>query len=330
MARLPTLRISLAILLMVIAAACDGDPADPPADGVDRAAAVLPTGAWSLAINVESIPGTSPLFNTPALDGCPFVSRDGRTFFMASTRTGGIGGIDIWMATRGHPDDPWGDPINVGPPVNSEHNDFCPTLARDGHRFFFVSTRPGGCGGADIYVSRMHDDHTFESPGNLGCEVNSPADEQSPFPLPQSTTGPVLYFSSFRPGGFAPDPPGATTGDSDLYMSEWHGGAFGPAQLVPGVNSAANDAQPNVSRNGLELYFFSTRPGTLGGPDIYVASRARTSHPWSLPVNLGPAVNSPAAESRPSLSWDGTTLYFGSNRPDSEGDSDIYVAWRSR
>jgi OOP family OmpA-OmpF porin len=112
----------------------------------------------------------------------------------------------------------------------------------------------------------------------------------------------------------------------DLYMSESHGGVYAPAVLVPGVNSDADDGQPNVRRDGLELFFYSTRPGALGGPDLYSAHRPSTSAPWSTPVNLGSEVNTAAGETRPSLSWDGTTLYFGSTRE--AGQSDIYVTTR--
>lgn len=287
-------------------------------------------GPWSPAVRVESIAGTHPDFNGPALDGCPFISRDGRAFYMASNRPNGLGGIDIWVSTRASDDDPWGEPVNVGAPVNSEANDFCPTISRDGHLFFFISNRPGGCGGADIYVTRLRNDSGFEEPQNLGCDVNSAADEASPFPLPERGTGPVLYFSSVRPGGFAADPPDATSGDSDLYVSESHGGVFGPAELVPGANSADQDGQPNVRRDGLELFFFSNRAGTLGMADIYAATRETTREPWSTPFNLGPNVNSAAAETRPSLSWDGTTLYFGSTRAGGDGSADHYVTTRER
>jgi WD40-like Beta Propeller Repeat len=284
---------------------------------------------WSQAVRVEAIPGTDPSFNGAALDGCPFVSRDGKTFYMASNRPGGLGGIDIWVSTRESVNDAWGAPVNVGAPVNSPANDFCPTIARDGHLFYFVSNRAGGCGGDDIYVTRLRPDG-WDTPENLGCQVNSPANEASPFPLPERGSGPVLYFSSNRLGGFAADAIGATVGDSDLYVSESHGGVFGPAQLVPGANSAAEDGQPNVRRDGLELFFFSTRPGTLGMADIYSATRTSTSDAWSTPINLGPNVNSAAAETRPSLSWDGTTLYFGSTRAGGEGSTDIYVTTRER
>jgi Tol biopolymer transport system component len=100
---------------------------------------------------------------------------------------------------------------------------------------------------------------------------------------------------------------------------------------VSGANSAAEDGQPNARRDALELFFFSNRPGTLGMADIYAATRAHAKDAWSTPVNLGPTVNSgDGAETRPSLSWDGTTLYFGSNRAGGEGNTDHYVTTRVR
>lgn len=313
-----------------LAAGCENGVMGPKVQRDGQALAV-PGGfsAWSPATSIElAPPGADPSFNTPYLDGCPFTSRDGKTFYLASTRPGGLGGIDIWVSARASVNTGWGAPVNVGDPVNSAADDFCPTIARDGYTFYFVSRRQVGvqgqdwCGGADIYVTRLRGDEGFEQPQNLGCTVNSEADEFSPFPLPETESGPVLYFSSTRPRF------GAIGGD--LYVSESHGGDFGPAHLVSGVNSAFDDGQPNVRRDGLELFFYSTRPDpeALGGPDLYVAMRAATSDPWSTPINLGPNVNSNASETRPSLSWDGTTLYFGSTREGGEGLTDIYVTIR--
>jgi hypothetical protein len=316
---LPVLLTSVAAL-----AGCEDGPVEPGTQRVGSFAAMsVGFSAWSPAINIEqAIPGTHTSFNTSSLDGCPFTSRDGKTFYMASSRPGGLGGIDIWVSSRASADAEWGPPVNVGAPVNSSADDFCPTIDRDGHRFFFVSRRvvEGSCGGSDIYVTRLRNEGGFDPPTNLGCEVNSAFDEASPFPLPEPASGPVLYFSSTRPGlGVG----------GDLYRSASHGGIYGPPELVPAVNSTADDGQPNVRRDGLELFFYSTRAG--GAPDLYAATRESTAEAWSTPVNLGPAVNSPAAETRPSLSWDGTMLYFGSNRPESEaGSVDIYVATRER
>ena len=62
---------------------------------------------------------------------------------------------------------------------------------------------------------------------------------------------------------------------------------------------------------------------------MYVAMRASADDPWSAPVNLGTAVNTPAGETRPALSWDAQTLLFG-RAPGPEGMSDIYVATRDK
>jgi hypothetical protein len=285
---------------------------------------------WSTATRVEAQAGTDPAFNGPGLDGCPFISRNETTLYMASNRPGGLGGLDIWVARRPDADAPWGAPENVGAPVNSAANDFCPTIDRNDHSFYFVSNRAGGCGGADIYTTRLRPDG-WDEPENPGCHVNSTADEASPFPLPEPGKGKVLYFSSIRAGGFAADPAGATAGDSDLYVSDRHDGSYGTPELVPGANTAFEDGQPNLRRDGRELFFFSNRPGTLGMADIYAATRASTADPWSTPVNLGPTVNSPdGADTRPSLSWDGMTLYFGSTRPGGDGSADHYVTTRER
>jgi hypothetical protein len=310
---------------------CDNSTTAPRTPAASFASVATGFSAWSPAVGIEqATPGAVPAFNTDSLDGCPFTSRDGKTFYLASRRDGGLGGIDIWVSHRLSADEPWGAPVNVGEPVNSSANDFCPTIDRDGHRFFFVSTRTvvstptvqGSCGGADIYETRVGDDGGFDAPRNLGCVVNSAQDEASPFPIPEAGTGPVLYFSSTRPR-----PDNVARSGGDLYRSKSYGGVFGPPELVPGVNSDADDGQPNLRRDGLELFFYSTRAG--GAPDLYSAVRASTSEPWSEPDNLGTNVNTAAAETRPSLSWDGTTLYFGSTRK-GEGVSDIYVTTRQQ
>ena len=334
---------SFALAVLPFLVGLVGCAADAPT-GASAAVSDLNThySSWSPALSAElAAPGAHPSFNSAFLDGCPFPSRDGKLFFMASNRprhageTGPVD-IDIWVSTRASEDEPWGEPVNVGAPVNSAANDFCPTLARDGHTFYFVSNRPDGCGGDDIYTTRLRDPDAFADGGawdevhNLGCQVNSAGNEASPVPIPEPGSGPVLYFSSTRAGGFASELEGALP-DADIYRSEWNGSAFGSAALVPGVNSSSEDGQPNLRRDALEIFFYSNRPDphAQGGNDIYSATRAKASDVWAPPVNLGPNVNSAAGETRPSPSWDGTTLYYGSTRP-GEGLSDIYVTTRQR
>lgn len=269
---------------------------------------------WTQAVRVESATGSHVDFNGPTLDGCPFIARDDKTFFMASDRPGGLGGIDIWVSTRTGKREPWSAPVNLGAPINSADNDFCPTMAADGRQFYFVSNRPGGCGGDDIYTSRLSRHGVFGPVGNLGCEVNSPQNEASPFPLVERHNGQVLYFSSTR------------SGLGDVYLSEWRQGAFRSPEILAEVSSNVFvDGHPNVRHDGLEMFLFSNREGNN---DIYSSSRKNTRDPWSTPVNLGPLVNSDASETRPSLSWDGKTLYFGSTRPGGDGGADHYMTTR--
>ena len=106
----------------------------------------------------------------------------------------------------------------------------------------------------------------------------------------------LLYFS--RSSASVP---------GDIYVGEKiHDRSFGPATPVAELNSAANDIQPNVRKDGLEVVFSSNHayPDAQGGQDVYVSTRASADDPWSVPVNLGTAVNTPANETRPSLSWD--------------------------
>jgi hypothetical protein len=313
MARLATLRVAALVGLVVLMTA-----------SLTTVVQAAPASPWIVAMNAESVPGTSAELNTPSLDGCPFTSPDRRRLYLASDRPGGLGGIDIWVARRAHRSDPWGPPRNLGAPVNSAADDFCPSPT-NGRRLFFVSTRPGGCGQADIYLTRRTS-RGWTPPHNLGCNVNSAAAEAGPVYLKRGRTR-LLYFSSTRPGGFAPEAPGSPP-DADLYVSAGKHGRFSAPVLVAGVNTGANDARPHLRADGLELVFDSDRPGTLGGPDIWASTRRSFHAPWSLPVNLGPNVNSAAAETRASFTDHGSTLYFGSTRSGGEGASDLYVTTR--
>lgn len=268
-------------------------------------------GAWGAPVSAEQ--GSHPELNTAFNDGCPILSPDGLSLYMATNRPGGLGGQDIWVARRESTTQGWGAPVNLGAPVNSPADDFCPTPVR-GKRLFFVSkrTEPNG----DIYVTRLTKDG-WQQPTHLGPNVNSPAQEWSPSYFEDEAGNEVLYFGSTRAGG---------PGGQDIYYSV----NFGPAQLAPGaLNTPFDDARPNVRKDGREIVFDSTRPGTLGGPDIWTATRASTSDPWPQAVHLA-ALSSAAPDTRASLSWDGTFIVFGSARAGGEGQSDIYVATRSK
>ncbi len=282
-------------------------------------------GPWGEAESIETFgAGANENFNTEHTEGCPFISPDGRTFFIASNRPGGLGGLDIWVSTRANENAPWNEPVNVGAPINTAANDFCPTIGRDGKTFFFASNRAGHCGeaaNADLYTARLDRSFHARSVTHLGCEVNSAWDEHSPFPARMAGQGDVLFYSSARPLDELD-----AAGDHDLYYSPRTGGIYVAGVSLSEVNTTANEGQPNLRRDGMELFFWSDRAGGLGGPDIYSSTKQSPLGPWEVPQNLGPNVNSEFGETRPSVSWDGTTLYFGSTRVG--GQSDVYVTKR--
>jgi Tol biopolymer transport system component len=279
-------------------------------------------GDWGAPVNAGSILGNSSELNTTSNEGYPILSPDGLSLYIVSDRPGGSGALDIWVATRGSTDDPWGAPENLGPPVNSSANDWSPTPV-PGHGLFFVSSgRAGGCGQDDIYFTRFKQGG-WEEPQNVGCQINSTAGESGPSYFEDENGHAVLYFSSSRAGGL---------GQQDLYFSV----DFRPAQLDARLSNAFNDVRPNVRKDGLEVVFDSNRPGSFGQQDIWTASRESTADEWSTPTNLGPLVNSTAMEARATLSRDGLTMFFGSNRSGSEPtptglpSSDIYVTAREQ
>jgi WD40-like Beta Propeller Repeat len=281
---------------------------------VTSGAQAMSLGSWSSAVNAETIPGTHASLNSAALDGCPFVAQRDDILYFASGRTGGAGGLDIWYSLR-NADSAWGEPVNFAA-VNSPADDFCPAAHRNGRTFLFVSARSGGCGGADIYVSRRHETKGWSAPANLGCTINSSVGEASP-----SLTDTELHFSSARAGG---------AGGSDIYVSAFDGSSFGAPVLAAGLNTSVDDSRPNLRRDGLEIFIDSTRARGIGGIDIWTATRASTSDPWSTPTNLGADVNSSANDLRASLSWDATNLYFGSTRTGGEGNQDLFVTSRQK
>ncbi len=100
-----------------------------------------------------------------------------------------------------------------------------------------------------------------------------------------------------------------------------------PINLGPGVNSAAEDFAPHISKNGLSLYFASTRPGGLGGEDLWVSKRASIDAPWGEPVNSGPSSIRKQMNDPPGCRGM-ATMFFATTRAGGSGGFDIWVSWR--
>jgi len=277
-------------------------------------AAEGPYGAWEAPTPVAEV-------NTAAHEGCPIESPNGKQLFIASTRGGGFGKNDIWVAERGKKSDAFGPMVNLGAAINTADQEFCPTPLGGGW-LLFVSDRTA-CGATpgmnppvgDIYITRQRNDGTFDAPQNLGCVANGtgPNFVGGEFgPSLRTILGVTyLYFSSTGPTGT----------QHDIYRSVLNAdGTFEAPQAVTELNSSAVDQMPNVSADGTEIVFASSRSGNM---DIWTASLDVATGLWSAPVPVT-AVNTSEPESRPSLSGDGKRLYFGRG-----ATADIYVSTRA-
>ncbi len=277
-----------------------------------------------------SAPALVPNVNSEFTEFGPGISKDERSLYFGSDRPGGFGSADLWVSKRASKNDPWGPPINLGAPINTDAAELVPAFSRDGHWIFFNSDRPGGYGGLDVWASfrrDIHDDFAWTTPVNLGAFINTGGLDAGAAYLANDSDdedddGALLFFGSDRPGGM---------GFVDLYVSaKDSNGAFGSPVPISELNSPFSEQRPSIRHDGLEIVFYSNRPGGVGATDLWMATRETLGQVWSTPANLGPLVNGPSADFHPSISSDGQTLYFASGRPGGPGMNDLYVTTRTR
>jgi hypothetical protein len=221
-----------------------------------------------------------------------------------------------------------GEPVNLGLTVNSISNEQAPHISTDGLELYFsehpgAPFRPGGYGLSDIWVtSRQTKDAPWGIPVNLGSVVNSSANDEHPS---ITADGLSLYFGSDRPSEAGAEDVWVTT--RETKDSPWGK----PVNLGSTVNSSYSDWEPDISADGLSLYFGdyqSPRPGGHGAWDIYQSTRSTPSDPWSVPVNLGPIVNSSGIDAGADISVNGLTLFLTTTRPGGFGGADIWMTTR--
>lgn len=234
-----------------------------------------PDGHWGPPSN----PG-SPL-NSPGNEGPDTLSADGRVLYLtACQRPDGLGACDLYLSQLG-PDGAWSQPQNLGPPVNGRYNEANASLSLDGRNLYFVSIRPAGLGGWDIWASHLTDSGWSE-PENLGPKVNTPGNEFIAFIHPN---GEELYFSSDGLGGF---------GGADIfYTSKTPGGWNDPVNLGPVINTPANDMYFTIPAAGDLLYLSSNRADSLGKEDIYSVAMPLVLNRLKL-IALAPTPRPPA------------------------------------
>lgn len=272
--------------------------------------------------------------NSTGSDQNAFLTKDGLTLYFSSDRTdlpGANGGLDIWVSQRATTAGTWGTPQNVEA-LNTSSADLAPNISVDGHLIFFASNRPGstlvgGPGTApsiDIYMSRRtntHDPLAWEPPVKLGPGVNTASSDQAPMYLQNAEEGRTnLYFNRGL----------LVANQGDIYSAAVtrDGEVLGEAVPVAELNSNANEAAVSIRHDGREIFFWSTRAGSIG-QDLWTSTRQSVHHPWSEPTKLDAPLNSAANDLVPSLSFDGRTLIFASNRAPTLGGNDLWITTRT-
>jgi flagellar motor protein MotB len=159
------------------------------------------------------------------------------------------------------------------------------------------------------------------NPETVGNSINTINDEYWP-----SITADGQTFMFTRQQNPANDPKLYGVAQEDFYMSFFSNNLWQSAiNAGSPLNTMQNEGAQTISSNGSYMYFTACdRPGSMGSCDLYYSSFAEGK--WSRPVNVGPPVNTSGWESTPSISADGKTLFFSSNRSGGFGGKDIWYS----
>lgn len=239
-------------------------------------------------------------------------SADELTAYVSSNRAGGVGGFDLYYATRASVSDAFGAPVLL-PNVNDVTQDYGASLSDDGLTLYFDSHR--GTGNDDIYVAtRTSTSAEFGTPGVLaGVNDATHQDQVTSISADQLT----MYIGSDR------------AGDWDVYRATRASTSspFGTPTAVGELDMAGvTDWGIFLTADGLTAYMESTRAGATAG-DIFVATRASTSDGFGAPVDVT-ELNTSTEDYPTWVSPDGCRLAFSSGRTGGTGSYDLYLATR--
>jgi len=229
-------------------------------------------GGWFKPYNLGSPP------NTPDQEMAQRLSADGHYLFYTKCENRSesgweMGGCDLYMCYRS--DSVWSAPENFGGTVNSPAYEGMACLSPDNRALYFVSNRPGGFGGMDIWVTYF-EKGLWQQPKNLGPKINTDKDETAPYLHADNAT---LYFSSNGHLGF---------GNADLFLSKkindstWSA----PINLGSDINSSSDEIGACTNFKGDTLVFSSNRLNGNGQFDLYEISLDKTLRPKAV-VALG-------------------------------------------
>jgi outer membrane protein OmpA-like peptidoglycan-associated protein len=153
---------------------------------------------WVVPINIGK-----PI-NSRFWESQPSLSADMKRLYFTSNRPGGYGGKDIWVSHL-QDDRSWGEPVNLGPTINTPMDEQSPLIHFDGETLYFSSYGHAGMGKEDLFMSRTQPDGSYSTPINLGYPINTSKYEAGLF---VSIDGEKGFYASNQEEGF---------GKQDIY-----------------------------------------------------------------------------------------------------------------
>jgi len=209
-------------------------------------------------------------------DGAHAISADGTYLvFTSCDRKDAFGSCDLYFSI--FENGKWTIPVNMGHKVNSAAWDSQPVLSPDGRTLLFSSRRLGTLGGNDLWMTWRNEKNAWVTPVNLGPQVNSAGDDETPFLHPDGMT---LYFRSNGRVGM---------GNFDIYVcrrNDIHGPWGEPENIGYPINSEGAEGAFVVSLEGKKAYFSSDSDYKTGknmkqldiySMDLYERARPRPS-----------------------------------------------------
>ena len=214
--------------------------------------------------------------------------------------------------------------LNFNNGINTPYAEYVPLLTPDDSKLYFTSRRKGSTGELldpyyeyfeDIYVSERKGS-TWSEPINLGSPINTETHDAC---VTLSKDGQQMYIYRTDKG--------METGH--IFISQNNDNKWSEPQLFNANINSINGSESSISLapDQNTIYFSSNRPGGFGGKDIYRVTKMPDST-WSLPMNLGPIINTPYDEDAPFIHPDGITLYFSSKGHKNMGNYDIFKSTR--
>jgi outer membrane protein OmpA-like peptidoglycan-associated protein/Tol biopolymer transport system component len=196
--------------------------------------------------------------NTNLNEGAQNISQDGQLLiFTGCNYPEGEGSCDLYFSLKTNTG--WSEPQNLGPVVNTDFWESSPSISPDKRDLYFASSRAGGLGGRDIWVTHRLPTGKWSRPENLGEAVNTSGDESCPFMHADNET---LYFNSNGHPGY---------GMTDLYYSKKvNDSSWTVAEnLGYPINTIDDQGSLIVAADGKTAYYASDGADSKGGLDIY-------------------------------------------------------------